>query len=418
MWRDAARYLASSHPYLRALVFETAATLLGLSRTLLDRLVIILLLVASLSFTCAAQDETTATVVTVVADTPIASATTVTTSPDDSSTSSSETADYSIKPIPVLSAGMAFLTPIENGSPHLHPLIAPVVIVPLGDHWLFEARATFESDLAQPPGSSAFRGFVQKEVDYAQLDYIANRYVTVSVGRFLTPFGIFNERLYPVWIRDLQSDPLILPIATGPSGAGTGGMLRGGFALTRKVNLNYAAYFSTLSTVSPVDSSRLAGSRAGIYLPDQRLEIGGSLQHLLQDERSNSFGFHFAWQPPAVPVDLRGEYARSARGSGYWIESAYRPNRTPVWQGALHRMQFVARAQQFFVGELPDPNLPTVNTREAEFGFNYFLMDDLRAVSSFGRQFTSQGNGNVWTIGLTYRFVLGLGPGEPAGGKN
>jgi len=31
-----------------------------------------------------------------------------------------------------------------------------------------------------------------------------------------------------VWIRNLQTDPLILPIGIGPSNASTGGMLRGG----------------------------------------------------------------------------------------------------------------------------------------------------------------------------------------------
>lgn len=416
MWRDTARYIASSHPYLCALLSEALAGLVELSRAAFQRVLILALLIAAFSSGSFAQLQSTAPAAT--SGSIISVGPTVASDADVIPDAGAETADNGLKPIPVLSAGMGFITPIESGSTHLHPLIAPVVLIPFGDHWLFESRATFESDLVQPPGSSAFRGIVQKEVDYAQVDYIVNPYVTIVVGRFLTPFGVFNERLYPIWIRDLQSDPLILPIATGPSGAGTGGMLRGGFAIHPKVSINYAAYFSTLSTVSPVDSSRFAGGRVGIYLPTQRLEVGASFQHLLQDERSNSFGFHFAWQPPSVPVDLRAEYARSARGSGYWIESAYRPNHPPVWQSTLRRTQFVGRVQQFFTGELPSDVLPPVNTREVECGVNYFLREGLRAVSSFGRQFTSQGNANTWTIGLTYRFVLGLGPGETGGGKN
>ena len=229
-----------------------------------------------------------------------------------------------IKPVPILSAGMGFITPFEGGQPHLDPLISPVLLVPIGDRWLIESRFTFESDLSTPPGSNAFRGVVEKEVDYVQLDFIANHFLTVSAGRFLTPFGIYNERLYPIWIRDLQSDPLILPIAVGPSHASTGAMARGGFNLGTKVELNYASYFSTLITESPVDSYRSVGGRVGIFLPDQRLELGGSLQHLLQQDHSNSFGFHFAWQPPPIPLDIRAEYARSSTGSGYWLESAYR----------------------------------------------------------------------------------------------
>ena len=316
-----------------------------------------------------------------------------------------------LSPVPILSGGASFVTSFQGGDPDLHPLVSPVLLVPFGDRWLFESRATFETDLTQPPGSSDLRGKVRKEVDYAQLDFIVNRYLTISAGRYLTPFGIFNERLYPVWIRDLQSDPLILPIGVGPSNAGTGLETRGGFRIHRKVNLNYATYFSTLVTTTPVDSSRFAGGRAGVFLPDQRLEFGGSFQHLLQDDRSNSFGFHFAWQPPPIPLDVRGEYARSKQGSGYWIESAYRLGQIPVWHDVLRKTQVVARMQQYFTGQLPSDSLPPVNTQVFEFGVNYYFRDDLRAVSSYGRQFTVQGNQNVWTVGVTYRFVMPLLPG-------
>jgi hypothetical protein len=240
--------------------------------------------------------------------------------------------------------------------------------------------------------------------------------VTITVGRFLTLFGVFNERLYPIWIRNLQTDPLILPIGIGPSNASTGAMARGGFRIHPKINLNYALYFSALSTVHVLDSNRSAGSRVGIYLPGPCLEIGGSFQHLLQDERSNSFGFHFAWQPSSVPVDLRGECARSTRGSGYWVESAYRLHEGPVLKNTLRHTQIIARAQQFFTGVLPSDSLPPVNTRQVEWGVNYYILDDLRFVSSYGRQFTTGTNANLWTIGFTYRFVAPLAAREKTGG--
>lgn len=316
------------------------------------------------------------------------------------------------KPIPVFSAGMGFITPFEGGEPHLGPLISPVFLVPLGDHWLIESRDTFESDLSTPPGSNSFHGTVEKEVDYLQLDYIANPYLTVTVGRFLTPFGIYNERLYPIWIRDLQSDPLILPLATGPSGAATGAMARGGFKLSPSVDLNYAAYFSVLSTISALDSDRDVGGRAGFFFPGPRLEIGASVQHLLQDDRSNAFGFHFEWQPPALPLDLRSEYARSSQGSGYWIEPAYRLSQIRKGGDFFSRVQIVGRMQQYFVGADPAEDPLPVDTKEFEAGLNYYFRSDLRAVSSYGRQFSSLGNENVWTVGLTYRFVLPIGHGD------
>jgi hypothetical protein len=317
--------------------------------------------------------------------------------------------DAEVKPVPLLSGSAGFITTFDGGEPHLGPIVSPVVLLPMGQRWLFETRAGFESDMVQVPGESGFHGVVLKEVDYAQLDFIANPYVTVTVGRFLTPFNIFDERLYPVWIRDLQTDPLILPIGIGPSNASTGAMLRGGIKVHPQVDVNYAVYFSTLITTSPVDSNRSAGGRAGIFVPKARLEIGGSFQHLLQDDHSNAFGFYALWQPPALPLDLRSEYARSSMGSGYWVESAYRLTQIPFLQNQFRRTQLVARMQQFFVGQVPNDALPSVNTQMFEFGLNYYFMDGVKAASSYGRQFSSEGNKNVLTVGLTYRFLIPLG---------
>jgi hypothetical protein len=314
-----------------------------------------------------------------------------------------------IKPVPLLTGSTGFISTFDGGEPHLGPIVTSVLLVPMGERWMMESRATFESDLAEPPGVSGFHGVVRKEVDYAQLDFIANPYLTVTLGRFLTPFGIFNERLYPVWIRNLQTDPLILPIGIGPSNGSTGAMLRGGFKATSNFNINYAVYFSALSTLTPVDSERTTGGRAGIFVPKARLEIGGSFQHLLHDERSNLFGFHLIWQPQSLPLDIRAETARSRRGSGYWLESAYRLSQVPFWRDAMRRTQVVARMQQSFPGALPSDAVASVNTNMFEFGLNYYLMDGWKATSSYGRQFSFGGNKNVWTVGMTYRFVLPLG---------
>jgi hypothetical protein len=148
-------------------------------------------------------------------------------------------------------------------------------------------------------------------------------------------------------------------------------------------------------------------------MPGPRLEVGGSLQHLLEGDRSNAFGFHFAWQPPPLPLDIHAEYARSHNGSGYWIESAYKLSQVPVWRDETRRVQLVARMQQYFTGRVPSDDLPPVNTNMFEFGMNYYFRDDFRFVSSYGRQFAPEGgNMNIWTLGLTYRFVLPVGRGD------
>ncbi len=315
------------------------------------------------------------------------------------------------RPVPILTGNAGYFTNVTGGEAELVPSITPVLLLPLGEHWLVESRAEFEGEFERPEGGGSYGGKVGQEIDYLQLDYIANKYVTVTAGRFLTPFGIYNERLYPIWIRSLQPTPLIFPLGTGSS---DGAMLRGGFSLNPQVNLNYATYFSTLSTVNKFESDRTAGGRLGFFLPGPRIEAGVSWQKELQEERPNAFGFHFAWQPMAVPLNLRSEYARSHDGSGYWIEAAYRLSQVPFWQKALRRTEIVGRAQQFFAGQIEEEEaeeygLPDVNTRQGDFGLNYYLRDGLKASASYSRRFNSDWNVNIWTVGIAYRFAFPLG---------
>jgi hypothetical protein len=322
-----------------------------------------------------------------------------------------QTADTE-KPVPILTGNAGAFSFVTGGHNVIDTQINPVLLVPLGDRWLIEARAEFEGAFQRPPGGGPYGGPVDKHVDYAQVDYIASPYVTITAGRFLTPFGVFNERLYPVWIRFLQPDPLIYPIDTAPS---DGAMLRGGFAVSPQANLNYAAYVSLTSIgIDSVDSERHVGGRLGVFLPGPRLEVGGSWQKTLQDDRKNAFGFHMGWQPAKAPLNVRAEFARSVIGSGYWIESAYRLSQAHRWQKAMRRTEVVARAQQFYVGEAGSDaaaaaDLPGANTRMAEFGVNYFLRDGLKGIASYGRQFSSAGNFNQWSFGVAYRWMIPLG---------
>ena len=316
------------------------------------------------------------------------------------------------KPVPILSGSFGTFSFITAGQNLIDTQINPVLLVPLGNRWLVESRAEFEGQFQRPSGGGPYGGPVNKHVDYAQVDYIANPYLTVTAGRFLTPFGIFNERLYPVWIRALQPDPLILPINTAPS---DGAMFRGGFPVNTRANLNYAVYVSATSIgIGSVDSERHVGGRVGFFFPGPRLEVGGSWQRTLQDIRRNAFGFHMGWQSAKAPLAVRSEFARSYEGSGYWIEGAYRLSQARFWQKAMRRTEVVARAQQFYVGAIgadaeADFDLPAVNTRETDFGINYFLRDGLKGIFSYDRQFSPAGDFNQWSFGFAYRFLVPLG---------
>ena len=318
--------------------------------------------------------------------------------------------DSAIRPVPILTGSAGYFNNVVAGETQLTSVIMPVMLVPLGDQWLVESRGTFRAEFERSGSENAYGDKVEKELDYLQLDYIANPRVTVTAGRFLTPFGIYNERLYPIWIRDLQTTPLIFPIGTGSS---DGVMVRGGLPLSSTINLNYATYFSAASEVPAFESQRNVGGRAGLFLTRPRVEVGGSWQKSLQGERSVAVGGHFAWQPPPIPLNFRLEYAHRYGGSGYWVEGAYRLSQIRKWNSVMRRMELVGRMQQFFAGEEEEASddeyqLPHSNVQQPDVGLNYYFRDGLQASASYGR-WLGRRDYNVWSVGVAYRFAVPLG---------
>ena len=86
------------------------------------------------------------------------------------------------RPVPILTGNAGFFTNVNAGQVSLVPEINPVLLVPLGQRWLVESRAEFEGEFARPQGGGPYGGQVDKEIDYLQLDFVANPYVTVTAG--------------------------------------------------------------------------------------------------------------------------------------------------------------------------------------------------------------------------------------------
>jgi hypothetical protein len=319
-----------------------------------------------------------------------------------------------VRPAPVLTGSTAYFTRVTGGQVQDAPSVSPLLLFPIGDKLLIESKGALSENFAKNAQGN-YAGTMAYGMAYAQVDYIT-KYVTITGGRFTTPFGIYGERIAPNWIRELQVTPLSVPIT---SGAALGGMLRGGFpAATQKVNFNYAAYFSTNNTNHIVATDRSAGGRLGLFLPGPRLEFGASFQQVLQQDRPHAAGVHFVWQPNSFPMSLRSEYTRSSgiRGSGYWVESAYRLSQIPH----MGKAEIVGRGQQFFAAANLAPAVAKKlgslgrDTNEGDAGINYYFRSDVRASASYGRQFAAGHNANLWTIGMTYRFVM---PMWPTGGS-
>jgi hypothetical protein len=311
---------------------------------------------------------------------------------------------------PVISGGIGFLDSTNAGANFFQPVVAPVVVVPFLK-FLFESRFDLREFYIQRNGG--YQGTFVGSTQYLQLDYFASPHVTVTGGRFLTPFGTYNERLTAIWIPNFQDAPLIFPIGTRTTGSSDGGMLRGVAFSKPSVQMNYVGYFSASSNVSQFESARSAGGRIEFYFPGKRVEIGASYARFLQDTNNNSVGAHFWWMPWCSPLQVRSEYAHGRGAQGYWLEAAYRLSQ---WTGAdsvLGRLEPAFRMQQTFRNSpSPGDSLPAANTQQADFGLDYNFPHEVRLNSSYSRQFSRTGNANIWDVSLTYRFLLPMWRGR------
>lgn len=316
---------------------------------------------------------------------------------------------------PVISGGIGFLNSTNAGVNSFQPVLAPVVVIPLGNHLLVESRFDFREFYTRENGRSGpYQGTFFKSTQYLQLDYIAAPKLTLTVGRFLTPFGTYNERLSAIWIQNFQDSPLIFPIGTRTTGSSDGAMVRGSLFSQPKVQINYIGYFSVSSSVDQFQAARSAGDRISAYFPGKRIEIGTSYARFLQGTHNNSIGADFWWQPWRSPLQVRSEYAHGEHAQGYWLEASYRLSQ---WRGAdsiLGRIEPLFRMQQVFRNSPGSSDgLPSAETKQADFGFDYHLPHEVRLNTSYSRKFSTNGNANIWDISLTYRFLFPAWRGHP-----
>ncbi len=316
--------------------------------------------------------------------------------------------------VPIVSGALGFLDSTNTGVNFFQPVAAPVVVAPLGKHFLAESRFDLRGFYSPKNGTSGpYQGTFVGSTQYLQLDYLASPHATFTVGRFLTPFGTYNERLTAIWIQKLQDAPLIFPIGTRTTGSSDGIMARGALLAKPALHINYIGYFSVSSSVSQFQAGRAAGYRLDFYFPTKRLEIGTSYGRFLQGTHNNSSGLHVWWQPSQFPLEVRSEYAHGQHAQGYWMEDAYRLSQ---WRGPdsiIGRLEPVFRLQQTFRNTPgPGDGLPAANTTQVDFGLDYHLPHEVRLNGSYSRKLSTTGNANIWDVSLTYRFLFPMWRGH------
>jgi hypothetical protein len=238
---------------------------------------------------------------------------------------------------------------------------APVFLFRVSDRILFEASPSFELEDSETSVS----------LEFAQFSYLLNDCVTIGVGYFPAPFGVFPERLEPDWINKLPGKPLIfddegglLPLAE------LGVQIHGAIpcACGKFVYAVYASNGPGLNTdpdepetigklrfdnFSDINHGKAIGTRLG-YRFDSGWELGYSLQAARVGDSGSSFRkvdavlqgfdasyvadsewlggridarFEWAWsQVDDSTYDLEPESVRfhNHRDGGY-LQVAYRP---------------------------------------------------------------------------------------------
>ncbi|OQP60155.1 hypothetical protein A3860_34305 [Niastella vici] len=134
------------------------------------------------------------------------------------------------------------------------------------------------------------------ELGYADVSFFVNKYLTIRTGKFISPFGIFQDRLHPSWINKLPT----FPVGTGEDELGVGPTseigvdFRGGVPLGT-AKMNYSVFLAngaqlitdpaepekqgtlTYGNAEAISKKLTAGGRLGLLpFSNSSLELGVS----------------------------------------------------------------------------------------------------------------------------------------------
>jgi hypothetical protein len=238
--------------------------------------------------------------------------------------------------------------------------------------WELSPKLLFESRLEMELSGSG----TNLELEYAQLSYLLNDYITLGAGEFLTPSNVFVERFEALWIDKLPDRPLAVYDGILPERS-IGFQVRGGFPIG-STRADYAFYVSNGPSLNAFDASRAGtlefnnfsdnndnkafGGRVG-FLPVPGVEVGygfeiakpgtqgTSLAHVPSLLQSVDLNITRSSDLLKGRIDLHGQYAWSRVGpavydpdgtlgfgpleftskqDGGYVQIAYRPTKVDV----------------------------------------------------------------------------------------
>lgn len=282
--------------------------------------------------------------------------------------------------------------------------------------WQPTDRLLFQAEVEFGLTAEGGEGETEVELEYAEASYIINDYLTLGAGKFLTPFGLFAERLHPAWINKFPDMPLIYGHDGIAPFTSLGIYARGGVPVGSTM-FNYAIYLSNgaalntgedesdeagmlhFENFSDINNNKSVGGRVG-FLPIPEVEFGFSFNwgkvnpsgSEVGDVDAFIWGLDFTWVQEvdflAGLFDVRFEFARSEvddaifdptgavfgplffdnNRDGLYAQIAYRPTKAGI--------EFLRDFE--FVGRYDYLNLPAGAPEEADHerwsvGVNYWL---------------------------------------------
>lgn len=290
----------------------------------------------------------------------------------------------------------------QTGSPGgFYGQFSPIFLWKLSDRIL----ATAEINLKNKGGAS------EVELEYANLSIILNRYMTVTAGKFLTPFSSMMERYHPAWINKSVDNPIHAQDEFMQFPESTLGVQVRGGAPMGNARLRYAAWVGngpmlntdpgnagTLDWMYESASRYNSDSRSyGAHLwvlPIPELEFGAAAaggradgamvgqKHVKFNQYEFDASLHFDKEALKGTLDFRGEYVRTklenldymfgdpvfnnSRDGGYG-QVSYRPDKVDMF---IRNLEPVIR---YDWNSMPQGDPNRFDQRRWTAGLNYYF---------------------------------------------
>jgi len=252
-------------------------------------------------------------------------------------------------------------------------------------------------------------GGTNAALEYAQMSYVIDDNMTLSMGRFLNPSNYFAANLHPAWINKLPDKPLAVGSGRIQAFTQVGVLLHGGMEVGSS-NATYAIYasngpslkesgssYGSLNDKNWPDSnnSKAIGGRFG-YFPTSELEVGYSIEVAqVTDEGSSvadadatiqSLDFNYVSAGDGGTLEWRGQWVLSDvedvvydpsgsdfgpasydnERSGGYVQAAYRPADGSV----LGALEGVLRYEEL---DLPTGAPGALDRSRVTLGMNYWV---------------------------------------------